>query len=90
MDLLKAEKNGRQVGWNSVERKSVEGKSVERDEIGREAFGLMVGWEQIVEGLGILMGVQHLHPVKVGQILVAYVQRRQAEERRLSRTDYLY
>ncbi len=50
--------------------------SVEWDEVGREAFGLMVGWEQIVEGLEILMSVQHLHLVKVGRTLVAYVRRR--------------
>ena len=76
MDLLKVEKDGRQVGWNSVERKSVEWKSFERDEIGREAFGLLVGWEQIVEGLGILMSEQHLHLVKVGHFLDAYLQRK--------------
>ena len=89
MDLLKVEKDGRQVGWNSVEWQSVEWKSVEWDEIGREAFGLMVGWEQIVEGLGVLMGEQHLHLVKVGHIPIAYVRRRQAEEQRLNHTDYL-
>ncbi len=76
MDLLKGEKDGRQVGWNSFEWQSVEWKSVEWDEIGREVFGLMVGWEQIVEGPEILMSVQHLHLVKVSQILVGYVRRR--------------
>ena len=75
MDLLKAEKNGRQVGWNSVERKSVEVESVEWDEIGKVAFGLMVYWERVAKGLMVLMG-DHLHLVKVGHFLDAYVQRR--------------
>ncbi len=37
---------------------------------------MMVGWEQIVEDLEILMSVQHLHLEKVSHILVAYVRRR--------------
>ncbi len=40
--MLKVEKDGRQVEWDSVEWQSVEWKSVEWDEIGRVAFGLMV------------------------------------------------
>ncbi len=57
------------VGWQSVERAEIE--------IEKEAFGLMVGWEQVVEGL-----------VKEGHFLVAYGRRRQAEAQRLNRTDY--
>ena len=74
--MLKVEKDGRQVGGNSVEWQSVEWKSVEWDEIGKVAFGLMVGWEKIVEGLEILMSVQHLQREQVSHIVVAYVRRR--------------
>ena len=73
--MLKVEKDGKidgkKVGQNSVER-----MSVEWDEVGREAFGLMLGWEQIVEGLEILMSVQQLHLGELSHILVAYVRRR--------------
>ena len=41
-----------------------------------------------MEELAVSIGVRHLHPVKVGHFLVAYVRRRQAEVQRPNRTDF--
>ncbi len=49
----------------------------------------MVYWEQVVEGLVVLMDVHQPHLVKLGHFLIAYAQRRQAEEQRPNRTYYL-
>ena len=48
----------------------------------------MIYWEQVVEGLAVLMDVHQLHLVKLGHFLVAYVRRGWAEGHRLNRTDY--